>query len=806
MSLKGLVRKGETAGPKRHSQPRAAEHQPGPTRPLRHPAALFRLARASPAGLNAADVLQLQRAVGNGAVGRLMGCLAQRPVSGSGPGEPAQPPTSVREGPPGAQPGRPSLPVQAKLTVSQPVDSYERDADQVAKQVVNRIDEEGSGEEPVQRQGTSDGAAVLQVSGSGGPLAEHVRRPMERAFGMDFGGVRIHADAESDRLSRSIGARAFTTGRDIFLGHGEYSPGGRAGLELIAHELTHVLQQGGAVKSRDEQGWRPALGCDTPLRPAAEPADGHAQSGSRPRRYGRTSSRPFVPEATAPAPAIAGHAIQAKFTVGKEIISDSSDLLQDKLKGMAATNAQITVISFWAGTEEAGQAPPFEDWSSALEMAGKVAQVLALLKIDQVKRERDVAVGLLVAGSRVFGFVDNVLKIASSGTYIGNFDEFLGRMKSDRLRQGLLWEFLIALRHFDEDNKALLQFGSIAPRILVKQLSDLGFEEAASKLSEAKIEKLKVGADVVVWKKVTGSGGELARFIQAKNVVPSSVEEEMEGAANQLAGMSKSGEGSEREAEIAPPLQGFSGVIDMYIDLTGGKDSRANPTKWESMAQSLIRGKRQGRLGELRYVTEVRLTYADDTSKQTKVITGSSQTSEQVGKDVDTSALKHAEQKQTTTGGAPTKIVKLVPKLSEMYAVERGQIKTAYETGVAESLQQLIDIYTDATASYNPNNLLADKEQQWERFRLLLAEADTAETEEEGKKGPKNIKKPTRKATKKLEEPPPINPQLVERLIANIKKLFAGWEAQEQSFDEEWWDTRLAILYTAIMYPQKFPH
>jgi hypothetical protein len=68
---------------------------------------------------------------------------------------------------------------------------------------------------------------------------------MEPAFGTDFGGVRVHADAESDALSRELSARAFTSGRDVFFRQGAYDPGSSGGQELLAHELTHVVQQRG---------------------------------------------------------------------------------------------------------------------------------------------------------------------------------------------------------------------------------------------------------------------------------------------------------------------------------------------------------------------------------------------------------------------------------------------------------------------------------------------------------------------------------------------------------------------------------
>ncbi|MFZ0746400.1 MAG: DUF4157 domain-containing protein, partial [Terracidiphilus sp.] len=68
---------------------------------------------------------------------------------------------------------------------------------------------------------------------------------MEGALGADFSGVRVHVDPQSDALNRTLSARAFTTGQDIFFSQGAYQPGSSTGRELIAHELTHVVQQDG---------------------------------------------------------------------------------------------------------------------------------------------------------------------------------------------------------------------------------------------------------------------------------------------------------------------------------------------------------------------------------------------------------------------------------------------------------------------------------------------------------------------------------------------------------------------------------
>jgi hypothetical protein len=69
---------------------------------------------------------------------------------------------------------------------------------------------------------------------------------MESAFGSDFGGVRVHTDGEAGVLNRAINAVAFTTGQDIFFSPGAYNPATSSGRELLSHELTHVVQQGGS--------------------------------------------------------------------------------------------------------------------------------------------------------------------------------------------------------------------------------------------------------------------------------------------------------------------------------------------------------------------------------------------------------------------------------------------------------------------------------------------------------------------------------------------------------------------------------
>jgi len=85
--------------------------------------------------------------------------------------------------------------------------------------------------------------SIKRSKGRGHPLPVNLRNKMENAFNSDFTKVKVHNSSESDMLNQQIKARAFTTGHDIFLKEGEYDVGSSRGLELLAHELTHVMQQ-----------------------------------------------------------------------------------------------------------------------------------------------------------------------------------------------------------------------------------------------------------------------------------------------------------------------------------------------------------------------------------------------------------------------------------------------------------------------------------------------------------------------------------------------------------------------------------
>lgn len=218
--------------------------------------------------LSSSDVLALQREAGNEAVTQLLSRTTT------------------------------SFPIQAKLKVGPTNDMYEQEADRMADNVMSMSSSSegkhiaGDANPSIQRQMPEE-EELLQMKplvqrieqeiqtaksyrfqpqdprksfeactafeekidtqrGSGKPLPEKVRTFMEPRFKADFSGVRIHTGKDAAKLNRSLRARAFTHGQDIYMDEGSYNPGSETGKRLLAHELTHVVQQGGGKKLQAE--------------------------------------------------------------------------------------------------------------------------------------------------------------------------------------------------------------------------------------------------------------------------------------------------------------------------------------------------------------------------------------------------------------------------------------------------------------------------------------------------------------------------------------------------------------------------
>lgn len=175
--------------------------------------------------------------------------------------------------------------LQPKLTVGAPDDIYEQEADRVADQVMRMPEAGGSTpdshrsecdvelqrqpveeeEELVQSKAETSGSAKVAAAhslqglrGGGEGLPSQSRAYFEPRFGRDFSSVRIHTGPDAEAAATALRAKAFTTGTDIVFNKGNFAPEHSEGQRLLAHELTHVVQQssgleGGLVQRDDEE-------------------------------------------------------------------------------------------------------------------------------------------------------------------------------------------------------------------------------------------------------------------------------------------------------------------------------------------------------------------------------------------------------------------------------------------------------------------------------------------------------------------------------------------------------------------------
>jgi hypothetical protein len=112
----------------------------------------------------------------------------------------------------------------------------------IGNRAVQRLLAQRSGGEPTELDDET-AARINRERGGGQPLDAGLQTRVAEAMGHDLSGVRVHTSPEADALSRQLGARAFTTGSDVFFRAGAYDPHSSGGQELISHELTHVVQQ-----------------------------------------------------------------------------------------------------------------------------------------------------------------------------------------------------------------------------------------------------------------------------------------------------------------------------------------------------------------------------------------------------------------------------------------------------------------------------------------------------------------------------------------------------------------------------------
>ena len=209
--------------------------------------------------------------------------------------------------------------VQTQMRVSSPNDPAEQEASAVGKAIMRMPDpadearvsppavthrDTGAAQRDAAAGGKVADPSIVEALGahssSGAPLPDEMREFMQPRFRADFRNVRIHTDDHAGRLAAQLGARAFTIGRDIYFGRGQFQPDRPEGWELVAHELTHTIQQGGAAHAPVAPP-KAAAPISKPAAPAAAPpAKAPAPSAGPAAKPAPVATAPTQPKVAAP--------------------------------------------------------------------------------------------------------------------------------------------------------------------------------------------------------------------------------------------------------------------------------------------------------------------------------------------------------------------------------------------------------------------------------------------------------------------------------------------------------------------------
>lgn len=210
---------------------------------------------------------------------------------------------------------------------------------QVGNQVVQRAIDHGKRRNSVTDDKgnlNSDLSKEIQGKrGSGSPLPDGIRKEVSKKFGRSFGDVRVHTDDKADKLSRTISARAFTIGSDIFFKSGVFNPGSSQGRETLIHELTHVVQQSGAKSA----GSTLKLGApDTAMEKEAD------KMGKKHSRQNKATIAAGTSAATAQ-----GNAIQRKMSSGDA--GGAYEQEADRVAHQGGAGADLSGVRVHAGAQ-----------------------------------------------------------------------------------------------------------------------------------------------------------------------------------------------------------------------------------------------------------------------------------------------------------------------------------------------------------------------------------------------------------------------------------------------------------------------
>ncbi len=243
------------------------------------------------------------------------------------------------------------LPIQTKLAVSQPGDLYEQEADRVAERILRMPEPVAQrqcaacaasgascpgceddkrllvqGEKPLGTEAASQSVSNSIVSdlGPGLPLDVATRSFFEPRLGHDFSRVRVHTGPAAEQSAKDLNAHAYTIGRDVVFGVGRFAPETNEGRRLLAHELTHVVQQGGGSPNSLSQVRHHA---------GAQSGLGPSPSVSR-RLIQRDLATPSPTPAAPPQPDLTEAQVRAAIRFNRDRYDDANTrLIQDILGG-----------------------------------------------------------------------------------------------------------------------------------------------------------------------------------------------------------------------------------------------------------------------------------------------------------------------------------------------------------------------------------------------------------------------------------------------------------------------------------------
>jgi hypothetical protein len=320
--------------------------------------------------------------------------------------------------------------MQAKSIRDNSGDIYEAEADRISEHVVSG---KSRGREPLEttRTNSESGQAIPEsvnkVLATPGDSLDHATRgSMEERFGHDFSQVRVHSDQSAKQSAHDVNARAYTVGNDIVFGEQEYSPHTMSGQRLLAHELTHTIQQGGGL----------AFG-----------------SGAMASSVMQRQPKPAKPKAAPPAKVAGGNILY----IGMNNYKPEVAKLSAVYKGSSVTVTSVTVTEEEGKTAAGGKTydltadAGIKDFAIALELDGKdpktktavrgprTQEVEALLKSQSTEDRDDLAHVISVYASTDADKVDRMSRVILSGHSYGT------KVYNEKIKGAIYFDALVKM-------------------------------------------------------------------------------------------------------------------------------------------------------------------------------------------------------------------------------------------------------------------------------------------------------------------------------------------------------------------------